>query len=169
MWFLWPISTSTIQSLLYLIFWFCFTVRKSWLKQSATNWKAAALWLVPDSKLGILQQFIRKNLKSTLLLVFFLCVYMLLICMPAYCLYGKKWNEITDEKLSFLLSGSFHFSFFVFWSKWPKNKKNQLSFSGKMRQTGQVTFCFCFWSLWPNNKNWKFLKTKERKDAEFLY
>ena len=92
-WFLWPISTSTIQSLLYLIFWFCFTVRKSWLKQSATNWKAAAaLWLVPDSKLGILQQFIRKNLKSTLLLVFFLCVYMLLICMPAYRLYGKKWK-----------------------------------------------------------------------------
>ena len=99
--FLWPISASTIQSLLYLIFWFCFTVRKSWLKQSATNWKAAALWLVPDSKLGILQQFIRKNLKSTLLLVFFLCVYMLLICMPAYRLYRKKWNEITDEKLSF--------------------------------------------------------------------
>ena len=54
-----------------------------------------------------------------------------------------RFGKLSDE----LIINVWFISFFVFWSKWQRNEKNQLSFSGKMRifytenkQTGQPIF-----------------------------
>ena len=66
---------------------------------------------------------------------------------------------------SSLLSGSFHFPFFVFWSKWQKTKK--ISCPTCLFSVKKITFClkitadfFVFWSLWPKNEKWNELDIK---------
>ena len=55
------------------------------------------------------------------------------------------------------LSGSFYFSFLVFWSKWPKAKKSAVLFVYFLYE--KSAFClkltayfFSFWSFWPKNE-----------------
>ena len=57
--------------------------------------------------------------------------------------YFKTWPIIKS------LLGSFHYFFFVFWSKWPKNKNFSSHFQAKCgflytenKQTGQLIFSF---------------------------
>ena len=68
----------------------------------------------------------------------------------------------THEFVTSLLSGSFHFPFFVFLVKVTKNEKNQLSYLFIFCE--KITFCLKitadFWSLWPKNEKWNELDIK---------
>ena len=59
------------------------------------------------------------------------------------------------------MSGSFHFSFFVFWSKWTKNEKISCHIQAKcgfffiQKINKQDSWFFFIFGHWPNNEKWK--------------
>ena len=77
-------------------------------------------------------------------------------------------HKIIDFETTKLMSGSFHFLFFVFWSKWPKPKKSAVLFVYFLYK--KSTFClkmtadFLFFGYFDQNT-----KNEKRNEPNYVY